>query len=138
MLLFPGEEVIFMNKPVSPYFSLSPVSVGKGVKGVFAVCDGTCNRKHRPLACRIFPYLPILDHNQSVEIIKDPRASICPLIHLENEDAHGVMDPTFIDSLYEAFDYLVRFEGVSEFLEAVYHNAKEVKVVRDLFLNNNK
>jgi len=140
MLLFPGEEVIFMKGPVASYFSLTPVTI-KGtadpIKAVFAVCNGTCPRKYRPLSCRIFHFLPIIDASGAVEVIKDPRASICPLVHLEEEDFHGVSDPSFKDSIYEAFDYLIQYPGIREFLDAIYHNAKEVKLIRDLFTGKN-
>ena len=95
MLLFPGEEVIFQNEPVSSAFSLSPVDIGNRVTGVFAVCNGTCDRKVRPLACRIFPYLPILNQNRSIEIIKDPRAVAVLLIHLKRRRRSRNEDPSF-------------------------------------------
>ena len=47
MRLFPHEES-----------SLRTILTEDGVR--LAVCDGTCDRSKRPLACRIFPFFPQL------------------------------------------------------------------------------
>lgn len=71
MLLFPGEE--------KTYRGLPGWKLEETVSGFLAVCPGTCDRNTRPLACRIFPLLPVLrDGHIRVEI--DERARhICPL-----------------------------------------------------------
>ena len=46
-----------------------------------AVCDGTCNREERPLACRIFPFFPTVDQKGKVYVEEDSRAfGLCPMI----------------------------------------------------------
>lgn len=51
----------------------------------YAVCNGKCDRKLRPFACRIYPLfaLPFIDEDGdlvSLRLIKDPRAeSVCPI-----------------------------------------------------------
>ena len=46
-----------------------------------AVCDGTCIREQRPLACKIFPFFPTVDERGRVYIEEDIRAvHICPMI----------------------------------------------------------
>lgn len=73
MLLFPGEENL-----IDP-----DIKILKNEKGdSFAVCDGTCDRNKRPLACRIYPLFPIIKKDEKREYIEvefDARAN-CPLV----------------------------------------------------------
>lgn len=77
MLLFPGEEKLFMEKEgFTVYFD--------DRYGYHAViCNGECDRKIRPLACRIFPYfIYIKDQNAIPSVAPDIRAAeFCPLIN---------------------------------------------------------
>ena len=86
MLLFPGEELLLKG---DAHFTLSQLPPPKGFskKVWFAACDGFCDRKKRPLACRIFPCLPYIppqsrgNRNAYPAVIRDPRAGIvCPLV----------------------------------------------------------
>lgn len=85
MLLFPGEELLLKD---DAHFTLTQLPPPKGFskKVWFAACDGFCDRKKRPLACRIFPCLPYIppdSRNSSAypAVIRDPRAGIiCPLV----------------------------------------------------------
>ena len=73
MLLFPGEE-----KLIDP-----DMSVYKNENGdSFAICDGTCDRNRRPLACRIYPLFPVINNQNGEDLIEaefDVRAD-CPLL----------------------------------------------------------
>ena len=65
MLLFPGEENL-----IDP-----DMKVYKNEKGdSFAVCDGTCDRNRRPLACRIYPLFPVIKKKPGM-MQASPRAS---------------------------------------------------------------
>ena len=81
MLLFPYEEW-FYRKPIPDFpFHLSPDdSLYKGGKRL--VCEGTCPREYRPLACRLFPLFPYLDAATGrIRAVYDPRAyRVCPLV----------------------------------------------------------
>ena len=56
-----------------------PVTESDGVR--LAVCDGTCDRDKRPLACRIFPFFPTLSENGKVFVEADDRAArLCPML----------------------------------------------------------
>ena len=57
MILFPGEEEFFFNKSG---FKVIKTDVGKNI----VVCAGKCDRKLRPISCRIFPLVPIVDNNK--------------------------------------------------------------------------
>ena len=72
MLLFPGEENL-----IDP-----EIEIIKNEKGdSFAVCNGSCDRNKRPLACRIYPLFPVIKSDvagEYTEVVFDPRAD-CPL-----------------------------------------------------------
>ena len=68
MRLFPHEES-----------TLSVRTLENGVR--LAVCDGTCDRSKRPLACRIFPFFPTIDERGKIFVEVDDRAvRLCPLL----------------------------------------------------------
>ncbi|MBR3692329.1 MAG: hypothetical protein IKL89_06485 [Clostridia bacterium] len=68
MRLFPHEESV-----------LSVTETPDG--GRLCVCDGSCDRKSRPLACRIFPFFPTVDDRGRIFVEPDMRAArLCPLI----------------------------------------------------------
>lgn len=76
MFLFPGEEEILKN---TEGFRILDCEGNFGYKMV--VCGGSCDRKTRPLACRIYPYFPMITDDGF-----DSRADIrgigsCPLLH---------------------------------------------------------
>lgn len=78
-----------------------------------AVCRGRCRREWRPMACRIYPFVPVFK-NGAVEVLPDPRATyICPLI------LHGgeYINPEFIQAVKDAFMTLAEIPGFSEFME---------------------
>lgn len=51
MLLLPGEEKLFENNPdFTIYYD-------ERYECKTVTCNGKCNRKDRPFACRIFPYM---------------------------------------------------------------------------------
>lgn len=80
MLLFPGEEALYQTLPAG--YHLSPDdSVMKGM--LLLTCNGRCRRELRPLACRMFPLIPVLQLRDGREVLRvqvDPRAyAVCPL-----------------------------------------------------------
>jgi len=84
MLLFPFEDRLYRNAPENFAFRLERDDrLFQG--GWRLVCEGSCPREHRPLACRIFPLRMkvITDdegQNTRVEAEIDPRAwAVCPL-----------------------------------------------------------
>ena len=70
MALFPGEERLCPEAG----WRLLPHPLGQ-----LAVCPGVCDRGERPLACRMFPLLPLL-RESGVRVAVDARArAVCPL-----------------------------------------------------------
>lgn len=76
MLLFPGEEILFENKSgFTVYFD-------ERYSAYAVTCDGSCDRKNRPLSCRIFPYFIYMKDDSIVPTVApDIRATqYCPLL----------------------------------------------------------
>lgn len=76
MWLFPYEEEIIKD---TDGFAIKDCDGNMGYRMV--VCGGTCDRKARPLACRIYPYFPMI-----TEEGYDARADIrgisgCPVLY---------------------------------------------------------
>ncbi len=76
MLLFPGEKELFENKEgFNVYYDER--------YACYAVsCNGSCDRKIRPLSCRIFPYFIYIKDEKSAPVVApDVRAAdYCPLL----------------------------------------------------------
>lgn len=130
MLLFPYEER-FYQKPVPGFdFHLVPDdTLYKGGKRL--VCEGTCPREHRPLACRLFPLRlrvvtddPAGEHAHAVAEW-DPRAGhVCPLA---DEGGLQAMNPAFIRAAEEAGDLLIADTCM---LEALYAEQRLIDEMR--------
>lgn len=118
MFLFPGEKAVFnLLRPKDfriEYSDLIYDYNGMTYKTPILFCGGDCDRYARPLACRIFPLTPILDKDDHIEIITDPRAkSVCPLaktLYMEEYDEN------FVKAVKKAFILLAKNSRVRAFL----------------------
>lgn len=120
MLLFPDENMIF---PEAGRF-LKARKEKLGEKEVsFAVCSGTCERKLRPLSCRIFPLVPYIGKDKKLTVIEDPRAKyLCPLLMCS--DVIG-MDKIFYKKVLNVFRFLVEDDDIRKFIEALSETLDE-------------
>lgn len=85
--------------------------------GRLCVCDGTCERTMRPLACRIFPFFPTVDEKGRIYVEPDMRAArLCPLIENAEEI---VFDPRFFRALRRVGKILARDPECRAYLRAV-------------------
>lgn len=101
MRLFPNEET-----------DLSVTVIDE--KHRLAVCDGTCNRESRPLACRIFPFFPAIDEKGKIQVVLDTRAQgLCPLLECAEEP---IFDPKFLKAVKKVGKILKKDEECKEFL----------------------
>ncbi len=101
MLLFPHEE------------SELTVKIGKNGERL-AVCDSTCDRSKRPLACRIFPFFPTIDESGKIFIEADSRAKrLCPLIEHSDEIE---FNPKFFKALKKVGKILAKDDECRDFL----------------------
>lgn len=80
-----------------------------------AVCDGTCDRNKRPLACRIFPFFPTISDNGKIFVELDLRAHrLCPMIEHCDE---LLFDPKFLKAVKKVGKILVKDEECRKFLK---------------------
>jgi len=121
MLLFPGEEAYYADKPE---YILRPVA-----QGVLLVCPGRCEREDRPLSCRLFPLLPML-RADGVKVATDLRArTVCPLAR-QGKDALSV---DFVEAVRRAGQILAEDEAQRPFLQMLTDQQDELKALRRSF-----
>jgi hypothetical protein len=118
MLLFPGEEETLAGKPG---WTLRDTEAGK-----LAVCQGKCDRADRPLACRIFPLLPVV-REDGIRAAADERArAVCPLLR---QGIRG-MDPAFTEAVREAGRILAGDPETRAFLVMLTEEQDGLKALR--------
>lgn len=117
MLLFPHEETEFN------------VIEKNGRKLV--VCNGTCNRTKRPLACRLFPLFPFVDENGKIDVCLDYRGNgICPLIEHCDE---VVFDSRFLRRMKKVGKMLYSDSEIAEFMNSCVDEIKEEQQLKEMF-----
>ena len=116
MLLFPGEEACYAGKPG---WTIRDTAMGR-----MAVCSGRCDRAERPLACRMFPLLPVPDKNGEIRARVDLRArAVCPLARQGIE----AMDPACTGAVKEAGECLRGDPEQAAFLAALAGEQEELR-----------
>ena len=114
MLLFPGEEALYEGcafaRVVPTDFSLG------GTPAQLLVCDGRCDRKNRPLACRLFPLFLKFREDQTPVLRMDARArAVCPL----TDYGMKALDPEFKQAARRAYDLLLEDKVCAAYLRAL-------------------
>ena len=113
MRLFPGETTTLPCKSVE--------------NGHLVVCNGQCDRTQRPLACRIFPFFPVLHPDGHVSAEIDTRAlSLCPLTE-HCDRIH--FDPEFLKAIRRVGVLLSQKEDCRQFLK---ETAEEIRIIGKL------
>lgn len=121
MLLFPGEEAYYADKPE---YALRPVE-----QGTLLICPGRCEREDRPLSCRLFPLLPML-RADGVKVATDLRArAVCPLAR-QGKDA---LSAEFVEAVRRAGRILAEDEAQRPFLQMLTAQQDELKALRRSF-----
>ena len=121
MLLFPGEEAYYADKPD---YTLLPAALGQ-----MLVCSGRCRREDRPLSCRIFPLLPVL-RSDGIKVATDLRARmVCPLAR-QGKDA---LLPDFVEAVRSAGQMLAEDDDQRLFLEKLTAQQDEWKALQRSF-----
>lgn len=119
MLLFPGEEDLYTEKP--------GWTIRETAMGPMAICPGRCERDERPLACRLFPMLPAVTEDGEVRASVDLRAkAVCPLAR----QGRTAMDPAFAEAVREAGIILAGEREQAAFLKRVQEEQEELKRLR--------
>lgn len=119
MLLFPGEAEAYTGK--------AGWKIRDTARGPMVVCPGTCERTERPLACRMFPLLPLLREDGTIRVAVDQRArAVCPLAR----QGKSAMDPDFISAVKAAGERLAEDGEQAAFLEELGEEQEELKELR--------
>lgn len=124
MLLFPGEEIMYIEDRNGISIVDSHIGLSDGTRIKLLVCQGCCDRKKRPLSCRIFPIIPQIDEHGCLTFTPDLRAAaLCPLLY--RADLYTI-SPAFIDALYSAFETLAEDERVTEYIGILTRQNREI------------
>ena len=119
MLLFPGEKEAYTGK--------EGWTVRETAMGPMAVCSGHCDRDERPLACRLFPLLPVIREDGEVRAVTDLRAKAVCLLARQGKSA---LDPAFTEAVREAGSLLAADEEQAAFLKKLTKEQEELKRLR--------
>ncbi len=122
MYLFPFEECMYEGSEAwLKIYDSDFIFRGKPVK--IAVCNGTCDRKKRPLSCRIFPLFECHGVLQN-----DLRAiHICPLA--KGRITLDEYDSLFVENTEKVFNILNKFAITKEYIEKTNEIIDEFKVL---------
>lgn len=115
MYLYYGEEVMLKDF-CDIRIENSDFKYGENEKNIakIAICNGTCDRRFRPLSCRIFPLIPYKKENTPLTVIIDPRAkSMCPLSKAFTIDD---FDERFTEAVLYVFNVLIKEKHIKEFV----------------------
>lgn len=124
MLLFPGEESL-----IDENIEIKETESGEKI----AVCNGSCNRNKRPLACRIYPLFPLAsEENEKVKIksVLDYRAD-CPLKNGEYN-----FNRAFVKRVKRVGKYLLQNEETRVFYLSLCENFNEYESLLKLLEKN--
>lgn len=132
MYLFPGEEEMFEGKVNFSIDESELEYADKKAKILF--CKPYCNRKERPLSCRIFPLFPYITREGELKVIVDPRGrDLCPLYKKELSEfnssfVRGVRHiGEILVSENECYEFLYELSRlIDEEIEIIFDNYKKI------------
>ena len=115
MLLFPGEETLYTG---CTFARITPADFTLGGKAAMLfVCEGSCPREARPLACRLFPLFLAFLKSGKTKVRMDTRAAhVCPLCD------YGVigLDADFVEAARKAYDVLLESPDCEAYLRDLH------------------
>jgi len=110
MFLFPGEYGLVSQAPGFRFFRI----LYMGEPAWFLVCEGVCERRKRPVACRVYPLSPYIGADGAVSALPDPRAKrVCPLADGE------FLSPVFRRVVQKAFRELAAEPEIFAYMKAL-------------------
>lgn len=115
MYLFPGEECMYSDSADWMKIEKSGFEYSVGKCADILLCKPFCDRRLRPLACRIFPLLPYITENGRLNIIMDPRGKhMCPLAAAAETQQ---LDPRFVHRVSYLGKLMIKNRVLYEYLE---------------------
>ncbi len=127
MYLFPGEKVMY--EPMPEWGELHDIdfTYDNGKKVELFTCPGTCDRKLRPLSCRIFPLVPYAKRGGELEIRMDIRGKgMCPLATaMKIED----LDPLFVEKVTSAMKLCMKVKETREFIYSLSESLDDFDIL---------
>ena len=119
MLLFPGEEACYADKP--------GWKLKEAENGTIVICPGRCERTERPLSCRMFPLLPEQTAEGGIRVRTDLRArAVCPLA----KQGLSAMDPDFREAVRAAGEVLSASPRQAEMMEKLRMEQEELRSIQ--------
>lgn len=116
MYLFPGEEKMYGDVSAWAKVSVTDFEYEQGRFAPLLACDGRCERKIRPLACRIFPLTPYVGRDGRLSVIVDPRGrGLCPMAVLRISD----FDAEFVNAVGDVGRIMMKNPHCRAFLKSL-------------------
>ena len=99
-------------------FQVPPMYSALKKDGVrLCVCDGSCDRRERPLSCMIFPFFPYTTPEGRIKVIPDIRGgAICPIVR---NFAETKLDRRFLRRVKKVGRLLAQDKECRAFLEGI-------------------
>ena len=129
MLLFPCEEYMLNNASFGQVEDYGEYYGDKQFKIFF--CNEPCDRKLRPLACRIFPLTPYYKDGE-LDLIMNPMAKkMCPLARsLEIEQ----LEEDFVENVYKVINNILKLKDGKAYIEALTKMTDDVLDLQKKFI----
>ena len=131
MYLFPGEEVMYNPMPSWGEIHEIDFTYDGGKYIDLFTCSGKCDRKLRPLSCRIFPLIPYAKRDGKLEILMDVRGrGMCPLATaMYKED----LSSEFVRKVTDAMKLCMAVRETREFIYVLSDSLDEIKLLEEDF-----
>ncbi len=115
MYLFPYEECMYEKIPDNFKIEQSSFEYSDDKYAPILLCKPFCDRRLRPLACRIFPLLPYITEDGNLKIIMDPRGkNMCPLALAAQPEQ---LNPEFLRRVEYLGKLMVKNKVLYEYLD---------------------
>ncbi len=124
LIHYPNSKSLNLYKIGLPTFTISNIVINDyTVKLLY--CKGSCNRKVRPLACRIFPLFPYVYEDNRISVKFDTRAAgTCPLLLTD-------LDGIYMSGVFRLMVYKTALALIDDPLISAYliHLTKELETI---------
>ena len=128
MLLFPYEEYMLNNASFGEIEDY-PLSYGNRQFKIF-FCNEPCDRRLRPLACRIFPLTPYISKGK-MRLIMNPLAKkMCPLARSLKKEQ---LEEDFVLSVEKAMNNIMKLKEGEEYIKALSKMTDDFTILQNTF-----